>query len=377
MSKKVRWAVLLCKCRGVADRNDIKQYFVSFFTEGLGGAVDYWRDISFLELDLRESGVFGWFELLVTSQQMLMIKRSDSIQMAIDTACAINNNVADFGPKLVFISEPFIGQNVNVGGEAGAGASGGNMSVDLGGMRASFILHEMGHVHGLVHTRFMNGNDYGSPYCLMSAEQYGNTDPRYDDERFGKSGPGLCSPYTHKAGWLPELNVVRIQSNGKRPATTTCFLNTFQFHNTVRQQVAVVDFDTPQQLSYFVEYRRAEAWDRGLAQDAVAIHQMRPDGFAYYAGAIATSVGFAGGVTLLPGRAYVDSQFDLSVEVIPVFNDGTIKIRIAPAAAVGTLSVRSIAKSKLRLTSGFSVGNQVLQNTTTSLRDRLVDLLGQ
>ncbi|MGE5444412.1 MAG: hypothetical protein ACM3SR_07395 [Ignavibacteriales bacterium] len=104
---------------------------------------------------------------------------------------------------------------------------------------------------------------------------------------------------------------------------------------------------------------------------------MRPDGFAYYAGAIATSVGFAGGVTLLPGRAYVDSQFDLSVEVIPVFNDGTIKIRIAPAAAVGTLSVRSIAKSKLRLTSGFSVGNQVLQNTTTSLRDRLVDLLGQ
>lgn len=169
MSKKVRWAVLLCKCRGVADRNDIKQYFVSFFTEGLGGAVDYWRDISFLELDLRESGVFGWFELPVTSQQMLMIKRSDSIQMAIDTACAINNNVADFGPKLVFISEPFIGQNVNVGGEAGAGASGGNMSVDLGGMRASFILHEMGHVHGLVHTRFMNGNDYGSPYCLMSA----------------------------------------------------------------------------------------------------------------------------------------------------------------------------------------------------------------
>jgi hypothetical protein len=111
------------------------------------------------------------------------------------------------------------------------------------------------------------------------------------------------------------------------------------------------------------------------------MHQWRPDGFAYYVGKIGTSTvfngsPFDGGDVVLPEKIYMDAQFDLSIEVISVSDsDGTIKIRIAPAATVQTLSVRKIAKEKLGIITGFSVKNQVLQNGSKSIRDSLVELL--
>jgi hypothetical protein len=210
MSTRVKWAALLCKCQNQADNPAAMQFFVNFFTKGLNGAVDYWAETSFLELDLRDSAVFGWLELPVTSTQMLSTTRTNAIQLGIKAARDSGIRIDDFGPKLVFINEPTVGSLVTIGGEAGPGSSGGNVLIAQNVLRGSFILHEMGHGHGLSHSRFMNGDHYGSPYCLMSAEIYGNTDPRYNDERFGPNGPGLCSPYAHKAGWLPELNDIWI-----------------------------------------------------------------------------------------------------------------------------------------------------------------------
>ena len=216
MPTKVNWAIILCKCSGAADDDNAKQYFTNFFTDGQGGAVDYWADISYQSLDLRDSAVFGWFELPVTSEQILHTTREDAIKMGIAAARSAGVQIDQYSPKLVFVREPFVGGSVQIGGQSGAGASGGNVLIDQGSLRASFILHEMGHGHGLDHTRYMDGTHYGSPYCLMSAELYGGTDPRYLDAQFGPCGPGLCSPYTQAAGWLPVSSVVQIPtvSNG-------------------------------------------------------------------------------------------------------------------------------------------------------------------
>jgi hypothetical protein len=141
-----------------------------------------------------------------------------------------------------------------------------------------------------------------------------------------------------------------------------------------QKQVAIIQLNTPQEVTFFVEYRFG-SWDRGLAQAAVVIHQLRPDGFAYYAGSIATTTGVDGaGNTLLPGRDYLDTQYNLSVRVLSNFPEDRVQIRIAPAAAVQTLSVREVARLTLGLTAGFSVRNQVLSGTS-SLRERLVQLL--
>jgi hypothetical protein len=80
----------------------------------------------------------------------------------------------------------------------------------------------------------------------------------------------------------------------------------------------------------------------------------------------------------LAGRWYVDAQFDLSVELLSLVDDGAaVLIRIAPAAAGRDLSVRTIANSTLRLSGAFSIKTQVLSPGESSVRDKLIFLLGQ
>jgi hypothetical protein len=143
-----------------------------------------------------------------------------------------------------------------------------------------------------------------------------------------------------------------------------------------------VDFTAPQPVRYCIEYRRG-GWDRGIFYDPVVLQQLRPDGLSYYAGLIRPLEPQSGGDPKHPGPAisagkwYVDSQYDLSVELLSMSQDRrSVTIRVAPAAAAGTLSVRAIAASKLKLTGAFSIGNQVLTHRGESLRGRLIDLLG-
>jgi hypothetical protein len=238
----------------------------------------------------------------------------------------------------------------------------------------SQIAQEIGHGYGLDHSRSVaNPTDYENPYCIMSGMTFGGTDPTFDS-RFGASGPGLCSPYLFAAGWLPGSRMVQVTTNGRSPASTVITLSPLGARAPRTPQVALVDLNTPQEVKYFVEYR-AGSWDHGLVQTAVVVHQLRPDGYAYYAGHIPASVGNDDVHIRLPGKVYLDSHYDLSVELLSIYAEGTVRIRIASAAAVRTLSVRAVAREKLGLTSGFSIRRQVLQNITTSLRDRLVELL--
>ncbi|MGB7791892.1 MAG: hypothetical protein WBL39_11835, partial [Terrimicrobiaceae bacterium] len=248
--------------------------------------------------------------------------------------------------------------------------------IDQGVMNFSFVTHEMGHGHGLQDSRDVMGNTYGDPYCIMSAQSYGGTNPTFTDPRFGTAGPSLCSPFIFAKNWLPPLNMVVVEGNGKRPNTTRLTLSPFERVATVRRQVAVIHFTQPFATSYFIDYRRSTGWDQGLAQDAVVVRQYRPDGNSYYAGKIATSVGFAGGVTLPAERLYLDSQFDLSIEVHRILADGLVELTIAPVAAVQTLSVRTVARDKLGLNGGFSIRGSILRPGTNSLRRSLVEVLG-
>ncbi|MGX5527046.1 hypothetical protein [Bacillus toyonensis] len=376
MSTKFRWAVLLCKCQDTPNNQTAQQFFVQLFTPGLGGAIDYWSDMSFGELDLTNSSVFSWVTLPITTQQALNTRRSDAIGMGIAAHRTAGRDLRNFNQILVYIDVPFIGQNIIEPGQQGAGSFNGQALIDQGAMRSDFIMHEMGHGHGLKNESYdIMGNAYGDPYCIMSAITYGGANPTFMDPRFGPSGPSLCSPYVFAKNWLPELNMVTVESNGKRPKTTRLTLNPFERVTTVRPQVAIIHFTHPFPTTYFIDYHRTTGWDRGLAQDAVVVRQYR-SGKSYYAGKIATSVGFAEGVTLLAEKLYLDTQFDLSIEIHRVLADGQVELTIAPAAAVQTLSVRTVARDKLGLHGNFSIRGRILQPGTNSLRRSLVEILG-
>jgi hypothetical protein len=52
-----------------------------------------------------------------------------------------------------------------------------------------YAAHEMGHCHGLMHSRGANNNDYGDPFDIMS-----NSGAHYDSQRWQPIGPGLNAP---------------------------------------------------------------------------------------------------------------------------------------------------------------------------------------
>jgi hypothetical protein len=323
MSTNTPWLVLLCKFQDdlSADPNPAAFYAALFTAPDVENVVTYWGDVTYGELDLTGSEVRGWLRLDQNRADYKGLdSRLDLVNWAKQKATDSGVNVGDYFGVIVYMSV-----RTDLFGSAGR-----FVVCDVDSNLAQ-IQQEVGHGYGLQHSRSVAiPTDYENPFCIMSGLLFGGTDPTFIDDRFGQSGPGLCSPYLYAKGWLPEFRMVRVATNGRTPAPTELTLAPLGERDTAHPQVAIFGFDSPQELTYFVEYR-AGGWDRGLAQNAIVIHQLRADGYAYYAGQIPTSVGFVGGMTLLPGTSYVDPQFDLAVDVLAVFNDGTVKLRIAPA----------------------------------------------
>jgi hypothetical protein len=323
MSTQTPWLVLLCKFNDDAtpDPNPPEFYQALFRNPNVENVVSYWNDITYGEMDLTGSDVRGWLRLDQNRADYLGLPtRLDLVNWAKQKATDSGINVGDYYGVIVYMSV-----RTDLFGSAGR-----FVVCDIDSNLAQ-IQQEVGHGYGLQHSRSVaSPTDYQNPYCIMSGLTFGGSDPTFIDNRFGQSGPGLCSPFLFAQGWLPESRIVRVATNGRTPAPTELTLAPLGERNPAHPQVAIFGFDSPQELTYFVEYR-AGGWDRGLAQNAIVIHQMRSDGLAYYAGQIPTSIGFVGGMTLLPGVSFVDPQFDLAIDVLTGSNDGAIKLRIAPA----------------------------------------------
>jgi hypothetical protein len=365
MTGRTPWLVILCRFKDAAGPAPPIANFTALYTApDLENVVTYWGDITYGALDLSGSEVLGWLTL---DQKVSDYRgsganpggRNDLVNWAKGKAIAAG---ADLGRFFGVVVCTFPG-------------------VDLFGSAARFVVcapdssltllaQEVGHGYGLNHSRSVaNPTDYNDPFCIMSGLSFGGTNPTFAG-RFGQSGPGLCAPYVFVGGWLPEMRIVRVASNGRTPPPVTLTLSPLLERSPRHPQAAVVDFNVPQTATYFIENRARDRWDRGLAQGAVVIHRWPPDRYAYFAGSIATTVGVDAA-----GRWYADPQFDFSVELLRILDDGSVTVRVAPAGAAGTLSVRAIAGAKLGLAGTFSVENQVGLPPSHSLRERLVSLL--
>ena len=66
---KTPWAIVLCKFKDVpAEPFTVKDAEIAFTEAGMGQATmfDYWKEMSFGNVDLTGSKVFGWFDLPLT-----------------------------------------------------------------------------------------------------------------------------------------------------------------------------------------------------------------------------------------------------------------------------------------------------------------------
>ena len=246
MSQKKPFAVLLCKfkddARGWVTVN--KTNVAAMFTAtDLENVVTFWRDMSYGEVDLSGSGVFGWLTL---DQNQADYKgsganpsgRHDLVNWAKKAASDSGYDLSSFYGVIVYTST-----GTDLWGSSGEVVC--HLQSSL-----SEILQEVGHGLGLAqHSRAVaNPTDYENPYCIMSGMTFGSDivspSPVFST-RFGSSGPGLCSPFIHKLGWLSESRVVHVPTNGKHPATTQLRLSPLGDRSPAYSQVAMFGFNDP------------------------------------------------------------------------------------------------------------------------------------
>jgi hypothetical protein len=371
MSRATPWAVLLCKFKDdrrsffTINKQDVEAMFTAHDIENV---LTFWRDASYGAIEMGGSKVFGW--LTLNQNQVDYVGSGANSPGRWDLVAWAKQAASDAGIDLA----PFYGVTVYMSTPTDLWGSPGTVVCDIAS-RLSEVLQEYGHGYGLQHSRSVAvPQDYTNPFCIMSGMTFGDTDPTFTD-RFGASGPLLCSPYVEAAGWFSTAQIARLATNGTHPAVTTLRLSPLAGATRPNPQVAIFGLNVPYETTYFIEFRSGE-WDRGMAQDQVVIHQRRPDDFAYFAGNIPTSVGSVNGVTLLPGSSWVDPEFDLSVRLGRVW-DQEVEITVGPAAAVKALSVRTIARSKLNLTGRLAVRSQILLPGVESLSASLLTLLGR
>lgn len=383
MARNTPWIVLLCKFSddpGTATVRSIAEYAAFFGGDGRDSIPSYWNDISYGELNLvAGTEISPWLVLphkraehtgLGTRGQLVAWAKAAGVAAGIDLS-------RFFGTAIMF------GQQTDLFG----GTGGGPHVVCDPFSTPSQTLQEFGHAYGVAthSSSVAKSGPHENPFCVMSSDLFGGdidifrgVNPTFSS-RWGQMGPGLCSPYLNQLGWLTESRKVNISSNGRYPKTTVIELSALGERNPRRAQAAVIEFELPDKVRYFIEYRRG-GWDRGITYDPVVVHQVRADGVPYYAGLIRPFLGAPNaprGPAISTGKWHADPGFDLSIEVLGAAADrSTITLRIAPRAAARVLSVRGIARARLNLAQGFSLRGQVMAGQG-AVRGRLIELLGQ
>jgi hypothetical protein len=126
--------------------------------------------------------------------------------------------------------------------------------------------HEMAHGYGLGHS-FRSASpdvEYGDPWDLMSATLVKWFDSGLTGGEYGVSGPGLCAPTLMQLGWLPEGRV-----STERGTTTLSPLNRPDLPGPLALRTQASG------RIYTVELRVPSAWDMGILQPSLLIHELR------------------------------------------------------------------------------------------------------
>ncbi len=350
---KTPFAVVLCKFSDQPQEPRAPQFYKDCFTEtgaGTGGAFDYWRDVSFGNLDLTGSRVFGWFTMPSHKLSDLAgLGRGSFVSWGTDAAQA---NHVDLSP--------FFGIIVVFNAATDSGASGGRQMV-LGykshDWSPTFNSHEMGHVFGLDHSfgtepiPCASGDGRPGAYCdkwdIMSAANVFTF-----NNAFGGNGPGLNAPYLDKLGCVPINRIWTPPSADFRGTVRLAALNHPEAPGPLMIKIPRLSGSNPSvSTSYTAEFRRKTGWDAGIPNDAVLIHEVRSDGLSYLQR-------MATGPEFIPGSEFTDATRTVSLQ----------PVKFDPNASTAEVIVQLTSVAKPR-------SCEDILRTLGALQDHLADLI--
>lgn len=351
--------IVLCKFPDQTEEPQDVGYFQQLFGESGAGkraVFDYWKDVSYGNLDLTGTVVKGWYTAEKNVGDFNTAARSDQIDTCAKQAAA----EVDFTK---FAGFAVITNHRNLNGPLFGGYGTwviGGKSYTMGGMAAEWdqqlsgILHESAHLFQIDHNWRVSGpTEYGDPYDIGSCLNcYGTTAHSFQ----GMGGPGLNAIRLAMSGWLPPTRVLSDFTTDSCTQRTVqmAALNHPEASGVQQSRIpAAVPIGSVTTSDYYsVELRSATGWDAGFGADTFLLDLKGKDNRSYWVDA-------AGALTT--GREYVDAPNKTYVAVNS----------ITPSSSTGLVTLGS-CKIKANLTDTSADGG-TYHDTATLSTDLKVD----
>lgn len=283
--RNFKWAILLCKLKNCPVEQHPPQFFKNFVSKKGGGSLtDYWNSMSFGNLDMSDSDIYGWIQLDISAEDMKKLDRSVKIQKCID---AVTSTLPFYEVPEFAFHDGFI---AIINAPVDSGRSGNGILWDPPVWNLTFLAHEVGHVLGFDHsfdTNFVSYDlnsesrpgAYGDSRDIMSAQTFAGLQGAFDGV-FGDTGPGLNALTRYKLGWLPSDKAWNTSHSVGQPTWQTQIEVAAIDQPAIRRsqllQISGLGSDggiVP--ITYTVEFRPSSGWDAGLPSDAVVIHKVQ------------------------------------------------------------------------------------------------------
>jgi hypothetical protein len=286
-------------------------------TAGLWSVAELWHHATLGEIDFDEAVLLdvgalpgkGFDGSKDPDGNVITPSRPETIDAAISKAQSQDFTFASGDVPIVIIAPP----------PSDAGAHGSRCLFDVLGNQ-SFMAHEFGHALNFDHSWGPAFGDpdaeYCDPYCVMSCDMFGYRAPWANGLLTGVNPKGLPSGWTVQMGPLPAAADVWLYNAdfAKCPAVVqidlasnqrTVILRSYGAANSQSDMVlAVADSGA---FKWFVEYRGAHGWDRGIGlgpkwnpgangnydptPPGLVIHRLDAAGHVVYVDVVPTSQG--------------------------------------------------------------------------------------
>jgi M6 family metalloprotease-like protein len=377
LSGNQKLVVVLCKFPDKTNEPQPPSFFQAMFAPSSAGGsslVDYWKEVSYGQLDPTGSVVKGWYTVDLTLAQWQAKEGAGGDRAGLIDACAKKADpdvdFNDYAGVVVITNQDNLSEDLF--GKGPPTTINGTTYNNLGQMDTEWdqafngIQHESGHAFRLNHSRKLTvqsgQSDYGDIFDVMSCLGCVGTSTTY-----GTGGPALNVVQLDTAGWVAPARKTTIDNSScsGQQTITMAALNHPEVSGILGAQIpasipiAITGVSTTGDR-YAVEFREKSSWDGGILQDGVLIHLHGVDNYSYWV----DSSGIAGtGVYLSPGGSPAPTDF--SGRAIPM-SAGMEYVDTANKAFVAVNRVDRPSHTALITTGGCKFNSALSTPTPTN-----------